>query len=225
MSEVTELSDLSPSELARRIAHQIRHPLRRIADQTEALMIQPHNLNPAQLAGLALISAESQRALDMYEWVLLLFEATLLPPQHEVNTAELIKGIALECEAATSSGLIDYRLIWHVPNKLPFVIGSRYLLERTVRLMIRLLGSFHSSYVQLGVENGDVDLAIHVRAAVPSEMPPMPPTLEHPIFEAVARVCQGQFEWLMSDQSLALTLRLQKVKARHPQQRKQKETT
>jgi hypothetical protein len=75
------------------------------------------------------------------------------------------------------------------------------------------------------VENSDTDLAIQVSAAVAADMRPMPPTLERSIFEAVARVCQGQFEWLLTDQILQLTLRLQKVKARHPQQRKQKETT
>jgi len=224
MSEVPDLSDLSASDLARRVAHQIRQPLRRIADQTEAMMIPPNKLNPTQLAGLALIYAETRRTLDMYDWVLLLFEAALLSPQYEINTYESIKTIALEFEAASSSGLIDYRLIWHVSAKLPYVTGSRYLLERTLRLMIRLLGSLGSPYVQLGVEDGDKNLAIHVSTAAPTDMPTMPATLERTIFEAVARVCRGQFEWTPSDQTLKLVLHLQKVKVRQPRQRKQKET-
>ncbi len=72
--------------------------------------------------------------------------------------------------------------------------------------MIRLLGSgLRSSYVQLNVQISDMGLVIQTNTTI-TDPSLVQLDLENLVLDAVARVCDGVFEWVIVNQRLELTL-------------------
>ncbi|MHB8626506.1 MAG: hypothetical protein ACYDBJ_03230 [Aggregatilineales bacterium] len=203
-------STLSESDLQRQIGHRIRRPLIRIIEQADSLLSARSKVSTANTrTGLGLISGEAYRILDMYDWMLALFELTLTPSAvSQVDPGKLISTVCLEIETAIPAELLGYHLIWSVPDGLPPIAVNGYLLQRTVRLMIRLLGNgMRSSYVQLNVQVSDAGLAIQTNTMI-TDSSLVQLDLENLVLDAVARVCGGTFEWAVVNQRLELTLNL-----------------
>ncbi|MHB8626816.1 MAG: hypothetical protein ACYDBJ_07110 [Aggregatilineales bacterium] len=207
---VQEESNLSESDLQQQIGHRIRRPLIRIIEQADSLLAANSKASPANTrAGLGQISGEAYRMLDMYDWMLALFELTLKPSTvSKLDPGKLISTVCLEIETVIPAELLGYHLIWSVPDGLPQIKVNGYLLQRTLRLMIRLLGSgLRSSYVQLNVQISDMGLVIQTNTTI-TDPSLVQLDLENLVLDAVARVCGGTFEWAVVNQRLELTLHL-----------------
>ena len=200
---------LSGTELQRLLGHRIRSPLIHILAQADSILSAEISLPPKINATIGAISGEAHRALELYDWVLALFELTINPNLvSKIDSAALISTFCYGIERNIPFELLGYRLIWSVPQTLPFTVVNVPLLQRALHLMIRLLGhDLHSSYVQLDTQVTDNELAIQTRTII-TDTTVIQADLEFTILEAVARVCGGRFEHCLDDKILSLNLYL-----------------
>ena len=198
---------LSGAELHRQIGHRIRRPLNRILEHADLILSSDTPLPPKVSADIGFISGEAHQALELYDWVLALFELTLNPEiVSQIDSTAFLSSLCYEIEKSVPTELLGYRLIWTVPEALPSIVANASLLRRALYLMIQLLGNdLHSPYVQLDTQMTASELSIQTRTAI-TDATIVQTELEYMILDAVARNCGGRFEHILRDQGLSLTL-------------------
>ena len=202
-------TNLSRPELQRQIGHRIRRPLIHIIDRADSILSLDTPLSPNIKTTLGFITGEAYQMLEMYDWMLALFELTLNPTVvSPIDTTTFISTLCRGIEMTVPADLLGYRLIWSVPDALPPIAANDHLLQHTLHRMIRLLGhDMHSNYVQLDAQVSNTELVIQTCTTITDIVGPQV-DFEYQLFDAVARACGGRFEHVLQDQTLSLTLYL-----------------
>src|SRR5271165_1497917 len=129
------LGDSLDVEVAQqRIGHHIRKPLVQIIEEGEFIFSDSQSQHsPKASTALGHLLGEAYRLLGMYDWTLMLLELTLDQPEfNPINTSAFLMSLCFDFENQVQPMTLDYRLLWHVPEALPYICSHETLLRQAL---------------------------------------------------------------------------------------------